>query len=196
MRLRTTALAAVALLVSLLPATAEAAEHQTRPVQPVSFVDLARYQGKWVQLAAIPQPFQAQCARNDSADYTVLPQGQVKVVNSCTKRDGTLTVLEGRARPEEPGTTSRLEVTFTNIGGEWNFDRPGTYWILGLDRDYRWAVVGAPDRKSGFVLSRSPRPDARQVAHILAVLVRQGYDPCAFDVTAQDGGAPQGFPVC
>jgi apolipoprotein D and lipocalin family protein len=189
-------LAATVAALAALTLTAAPAAADTRPVTPVGSVDLARYQGTWLQLAAIPQPFQAQCARNDRADYTLLPEGQVKVVNSCTRTDGSSFALEGRARPAVPGSTSRLEVSFANIGGEWNFDNPGTYWVIGLDRNYRWAVVGDPERRSGFVLSRTATPTPGQVAGIAAALLRNGYDLCAFRVTAQDGGAPRPIDLC
>ncbi|USX53974.1 lipocalin family protein [Lentzea sp. HUAS12] len=189
------AAAAVVLGFSLVPAQASA-ETTGGEVRPVRSVDLERYQGRWVQVAAIPQPFQAQCARNDGARYTLLPDGQVQVVNSCTRADGTTTSLEGRARQESPDSTSRLQVSFVKIGDTWNFDRPGTYWVIGLDRDYRWAVVGAPDRRSGFVLSRTATPSKKDIAGMATALLRNGYDLCAFKITAQDGGAPESVSLC
>jgi apolipoprotein D and lipocalin family protein len=175
------------------PASAQTAGAEVRPVRSV---DLERYQGRWVQVAAIPQPFQAQCARNDNAVYTLLPEGQVKVVNSCTREDGGVTSLEGRARQESPGSTSKLQVSFVRTADGWNFDRPGTYWVIGLDRDYRWAVVGAPDRKSGFVLARTATPSKTDIAGMATALLRNGYDLCDFKVTAQDGGVPESVSLC
>lgn len=193
--LATSVLVFVALLGGVVP-PAVAAPVTATAVTPVPAVDLERYQGRWVQIAAIPQPFQAVCARNDAAQYTLLPDGLVRVVNSCTGAAGQPVSLEGRARLAVPGSTSRLEVTFTRVGNEWTFTDPGTYWVIGLDRDYRWAVVGAPDRRSGFVLSRTARPTPTDLARIASVLVRNGYELCRFRVTAQDGGAPAGGPFC
>ncbi|MCX2951503.1 lipocalin family protein [Lentzea sp. NEAU-D7] len=190
----TAATAIVALGLGVVPAPASAEE--TTEVRPVRSVDLERYDGRWVQVAAIPQPFQAQCVRNDSADYTVLPEGQVKVVNSCTRADGVTTSLEGRARQADPASTAKLEVSFVRTADGWSFDEPGTYWVIGLDRDYRWAVVGAPDRRSGFVLARTPVPSRKDVRGMAQALVRNGYDLCDFRITAQDGGAPDSAPLC
>ncbi|SDO44144.1 lipocalin family protein [Lentzea jiangxiensis] len=195
MRRFTAPAAALVLGLSLVPAPASA-QAPGAEVRPVRSVDLERYQGRWVQVAAIPQPFQAQCARNDNAVYTLLPQGQVQVVNSCTRADGGTTSLEGRARRESPGSTSKLQVSFVRTTEGWNFDRPGTYWVIGLDRDYRWAVVGAPDRRSGFVLSRTPAPSKKDIAGMTTALLRNGYDLCDFEITAQDGGAPESVPLC
>lgn len=186
--------ATLALGLCLVPAPASASA--ATEVRPVRSVDLERYQGRWVQVAAIPQPFQAQCVRNDNAVYTLLPEGQVKVVNSCTREGGVTTFLEGRARLTDPASTSKLQVSFARTADGWNFDKPGTYWVIGLDRDYRWAVVGAPDRRSGFVLSRTPAPSKKDVAGMTTALLRNGYDLCDFRITAQDGGAPEAAPVC
>ncbi|SER71845.1 lipocalin family protein [Lentzea albida] len=187
--------AALALGLCLVPVPATAGTPDAE-VRPVRSLDLERYQGRWVQVAAIPQPFQAQCVRNDGAVYTLLPEGQVKVVNSCTREGGVTTSLEGRARLTDPASTSKLQVSFVRTADGWSFDRPGTYWVIGLDRDYRWAVVGAPDRRTGFVLARTPTPSRQDVLGMTRALLRNGYDLCAFRITAQDGGAPEPAPVC
>ncbi|GLY49875.1 lipocalin family protein [Lentzea sp. NBRC 102530] len=194
--MRFTAVAAtVALGVCLVPAPASAAETPAE-VRPVSSVDLGRYQGRWVQVAAIPQPFQAHCVRNDNAVYTPLPDGQVKVVNSCTRAGGVPSSLEGRARRTDPASPAKLQVSFARTADGWSFDKPGTYWVIGLDRDYRWAVIGAPGRRTGFVISRSPAPSRKDVAGMTKALLRNGYDLCEFRITAQDGGAPESVPLC
>ncbi|MET9224526.1 lipocalin family protein [Lentzea sp. NPDC003310] len=189
----TAAAAALALGLCLAPTPATAA---TPDVRPVGSIDLERYQGRWVQLAAIPQPFQAHCARNDNAVYTLLPDGQVKVVNSCTREGGVASSLEGRARRTDPASPAKLQVSFARTADGWSFDKPGRYWVIGLDRDYRWAVIGAPDRRTGFVISRSPAPSRKDVQGATKALLRNGYDLCAFRITAQDGGAPESAPLC
>jgi lipocalin len=85
-----------------------------------------------------------------------------EVLNSCVRTDGAVATLEGRARSAAPGSTSRLKVSFVDTGDAWDFTDAGTYWVIGLDRDYQWAVVGAPDRSSGFVPARTARPSTTQ----------------------------------
>ncbi|CAL9425232.1 hypothetical protein SUDANB95_01926 [Actinosynnema sp. ALI-1.44] len=65
---------ATALVATLGPTPRAGAA--TGEVTPVRSVDLTRYQGPWLRLAAIPQPFQAACARDE---YTPLPDGLVRV---------------------------------------------------------------------------------------------------------------------
>jgi apolipoprotein D and lipocalin family protein len=177
----TSILSIIALIVSLFTGP-------TPAVTTVSQVDLARYQGRWLQLAAIPAPFQKVCARDTSATYRQLPDGLVKVVNRCLRADGSLVRIEGRARVVDAASHAKLQVTFAQVGGQWIFVPGGDYWILGLARDYSWAVVGNPDRTSGFVLSRTATLSATQVFEIIVSLVRSGYNPCAFSITATTGG--------
>ena len=45
---------------------------------------------------------------------------------------------------------------------------PGEYyWIIDLDEDYKWAVVGHPKRKYLWVLSRTPFMDKKVYEGIL-----------------------------
>jgi apolipoprotein D and lipocalin family protein len=37
--------------------------------------------------------------------------------------------------------------------------REGNYWIIDLDPDYRTSVVGTPDRRFLWILSRTPQLD-------------------------------------
>ncbi|MGL5859375.1 MAG: lipocalin family protein [Angustibacter sp.] len=185
----------VAVGFAAAPAAAVPRAAEPRPVTTVEALDLQRYSGTWLQLAAIPQPFQAQCVRDTRATYTPLPDGLVKVENSCVQADGSTSAIEGRARVAGPGP-ARLEVTFVQFAGQWIFAASGPYWVIGLDRDYQWAVVGSPDRASGFVLSRTSTLSPRQINAVLGTVLRNGYDPCAFQITATTGGIEQNLPLC
>ncbi|MGL4743187.1 MAG: lipocalin family protein [Dermatophilaceae bacterium] len=176
------------------PATRTTAE-SPKPVTPVGALDLQRYSGTWLQLATVPQPFAAQCVRDTRAVYTPQPDGLVKVENSCVRADGSVNRIEGRARVVGP-SPAQLEVTFVQVAGQWLFDAAGDYWVLGLGKNYDWAVVGTPERSSGFVLSRTPTLNASQISGIVRTVLRNGYSPCAFQITATTGGIEQNIPLC
>ena len=139
-------------------------------MQVVPSVDLARYAGKWYEIARLPNRFQRHCASDTTAGYTLRPDGKIAVVNQCRQSDGRMKAANGTARragAKEPST--KLKVTFF-----WPFS--GNYWIIDLDPDYRWAVVGEPSRKFLWVLSREPRLDAAIYDQILDRAKKQGYD--------------------
>jgi apolipoprotein D and lipocalin family protein len=146
------------------------AENNQAPMQVVPSVDLAQYAGKWYEIARLPNRFQRDCASDTTATYTLRPDGKITVVNECRKPDGRLKSARGTARVasgKEPNT--KLKVTFF-----WPFS--GSYWIIDLDPEYRWAVVGEPDRKYLWILSREPRLDAALYDQILDSAKHQGYD--------------------
>src|SRR5512144_1930437 len=83
------------------------------PLPTPDWVDLARYTGRWYEIARLPNRFQDQCAGDVAATYTLRPDGRVKVVNECRSRDGQITRAEGVAkRADEKGPASRLKVRF------------------------------------------------------------------------------------
>jgi apolipoprotein D and lipocalin family protein len=158
-----------------------AAEIGDNPVETVDMVDLERYAGLWYEIAKIPNRFQKQCARGATAEYMLHDDGSIGVINRCIKDNGEADVAEGIAKIEDPATNAKLKVSFVSFLG-W---RPfwGDYWILGLDEDYQWALVGTPDRKYGWILARTPELEKKTLRDIREIIERNGYDPAAFEMS-------------
>jgi apolipoprotein D and lipocalin family protein len=138
------------------------------PVRSVGQVDLARYVGKWYEIAAFPMYFQRQCIGDTTAEYALRSDGDIAVVNRCRTEDGFDEAV-GRAWVVDGSGNARLKVSFF-----WPFR--ADYWILGLDDDYRWAVVGNPNRKYLWVLARTPRLPQDQLDRALEAAAQQGFD--------------------
>jgi len=139
------------------------------PLASVSTVDLKRYVGKWYEIARYPNRFQRQCASDTTAEYELKPNGKVGVVNTCRKSDGATKKASGTAKVVDP-SNARLKVTFF-----WPFY--GDYWIIGLDPEYRWAVVGEPHRKYLWILSRTPHMPETDYQRAIEQARAAGYDP-------------------
>ena len=152
-------------------------------VMPVVSVDLQRYEGLWYEIARIPAWFQSSCVRDSTARYQQRPDGRLTVINQCLRRNGSVDRATGLARVVDPASNARLQVSFVSFLG-W---RPfwGDYWILGLGPEYRWAVVGDPSRRYGWILSRTPVLAPASLAEAFAVLERNGYRPGSFVLTPQ-----------
>ena len=153
------------------------------PLRAVDRVDLSRYVGTWYEIANFPQSFQRNCTAT-TATYTVRPDGDVDVVNRCRKGtvDGPEEVAHGRARVVDTGTSAKLEVSFF---------RPfwGDYWVIDLDSDYQFAVVGHPGRDYLWILSRTPTMAADVYAGIVGRLQAAGYETARLVRTEQRGEA-------
>jgi apolipoprotein D and lipocalin family protein len=70
-----------------------------------------------------------------------------------------------------------------------SFFRPiyGDYWILDLDPDYRWVLVGEPSRKYAWILARAPDLDAATQETLLTRAAELGFDRQAFVSTPHAG---------
>ncbi len=151
------------------------------PLDVVPHVDLQRYLGTWYEIATIPQRFQKGCV-GVTAEYSLRKNGDIQVVNTCYREtlDGEVRTARGRARVVDKRTNAKLKVSFF-----WPFW--GAYWIIGLDADYRWAIVGHPDRTYLWILSRSPQMDDVLYDELLRLIAGKGYDLARIQKTLQRG---------
>ncbi|NGZ96743.1 MAG: hypothetical protein CV089_11585 [Nitrospira sp. WS110] len=130
-----------------------------QPLSTVPSVNLARYAGTWYEIARLPMWFQRHCI-DSKAVYSILENNKVHVHNECMTDSGTLDQVDGVATVVEPTTNARLAVVFDNFFARLvGPSREGNYWIIDLDRDYQVAMVGTPDRRYLWILSRTPNLD-------------------------------------
>jgi apolipoprotein D and lipocalin family protein len=153
-------------------------------LQVVNKVDLKKYIGLWYEVAKIPNWFQKKCIKNTTAEYSLLDDGKIKVVNSCTEADGSNNVAEGVAKIADNISNAKLEVSFVKILGIQLFW--GDYWIIGLGENYDFALVGSPNRKYGWILSRTKKLPQEKLNQISDLLKIKGYDIKNFEFTEQD----------
>ena len=126
-------------------------------LQTVTSVDLSRYVGTWYEIARLPMWFQRHCV-DSKAIYSSRPDGLVGVHNECVTESGGVEQAEGVATVVDPKTNARLTVAFDNwFARLFGSSREGNYWILDLDPEYRTAMVGTPDRRYLWILSRTPQ---------------------------------------
>ena len=131
----------------------------SEPLPTATSVDLVRYAGTWYEIARLPLWFQRHCV-DSKAIYRNRPDGAVGVHNECVTDSGGLDQIEGVATVVDPKTNARLTVVFDNLFARlFGSSREGNYWIIDLDPDYRTSVVGTPDRRFLWILSRTPRLD-------------------------------------
>jgi apolipoprotein D and lipocalin family protein len=143
------------LAAAIVAAVACAGSIAQQRLLTVPQVDLKRYAGTWHEIARLPNEFQKQCAAEVTATYTPNDDGTVGVVNRCRTAAGDWDVAEGVATPQD-ATNAKLKVSFLPAAIRWLPFGRGDYWVIELDPDYRWVMVGEPQRKYLWVLSRDP----------------------------------------
>jgi len=156
---------------------------ESPPPETVAFVDLDRYVGNWYEIASIPNFFQKHCRGNTMASYRAIEEQRIEVINSCLDKDGSVDTAQGIARIVDRTSNARLEVSFVSLFG-WQLFW-GDYWILDLAPDYSYAIVGTPNFRYGWILSRTPALSADVRNGIDKRLRSSGYNPAVFVDTPQ-----------
>lgn len=147
------------LMLMLLFVSCSSLSAKNLPLDTVTNVELERYLGKWYEVARFEQSFQKGCTAV-TAEYSLRKNGDIKVINSCRigSPNGELKVSEGRAWVKDKDTNAKLKVQFFLKGIKLPF-LSGNYWILELDEDYQYAIVGDPSRNYLWFLSRTSTID-------------------------------------
>ncbi len=144
------------------------------PNTPVTQLDVPRYMGRWHEIARLPQKFQKLCVADVTATYKLKSNGHIEVTNACRQADGNMSVAVGEVKPTTLAAGA-LKVRFAPKILSWLGSVWGDYWIVDLDPDYRWAVIGGPNQNYLWVLSRTPTLDATVFDRLKARAAARGY---------------------
>ena len=166
-------------LLLVTPLIAHGAE-----VKSVDNIDLQRYAGTWYEQANFPMYFQRNCARNTTANYRLLPEGRIEVINRCEKTNGDTLQAEGIAKPSGNGP-AELKVRFAPSFLSFLPFVWADYWVIALDPDYRWAVVGTPNKEYLWILSRDKKISEGLLKELSKKAELQGFDVSKLRVTEQ-----------
>jgi len=154
-------------------------------VKTIASLDVPRYLGTWYEVAKFPNWFQKKCVGNTKAIYSLRPDGNLRVLNSCKQADGDTSEAEGTARQIGAKDSPKLEVRFAPA---WLSFLPmvwGDYWVIDLDAQYQLAAVSDPKREYLWVLSRTPQADPKAYDDLLRRLQAQQFDVRKLDLTPQ-----------
>jgi apolipoprotein D and lipocalin family protein len=135
----------------------------------VSSVDLERFMGDWYVIAILPNPIEKNAA-NGIESYILKPDGTIGITYKFRK---------GSPTGKEKVLTPRAKVYNTKTKAEWRVQMFKPFWspylVIDLAEDYRYTVIGFPNRKFVWVMSRTPEISESDYANILANLVKEGY---------------------
>jgi apolipoprotein D and lipocalin family protein len=157
-----------------------------QPPATVAEVDLDRYLGTWFEVARLPNleadGFGRRCV-DVTATYTKRSDGLIGVQTVSYNANAGMrrTEVSGTAEPVNPGGSKLLLRFYYVVRGD--------HWIVGLDPDYRWSLVGTPNRRRLWLMSRAPRLDPVDYDQAMAVAVVQGYDSARVTPTLQSTAA-------
>lgn len=149
-------------------------QHEHDEVITVEHVDLQRYLGSWYEIARKPMWAEDRDARDVTATYELKDNGRVRVLNRCLGDLGEIEESEGEAVPLD-SSNAKLSVSFMPKGLRWVPFTQGDYWIMRLDAGYNTALVGTPNRKYLWLLSRDAHMDDATVREWLDYAAQDGF---------------------
>ncbi|MBC8318303.1 MAG: lipocalin family protein [Desulfobulbaceae bacterium] len=156
-----------------------ARKKNTAPLDTVPAVDLSQYTGRWFEIARYPHRFEKGCSAV-TADYNMKADGTIEVLNQCRlEEDGNrIKKAHGTAKVVDTQSNAKLKVSFF-----WPFY--GDYWILKLDTDYKYVIVGTPSREYVWILSRTPMISEQLLEELIKDIRSFGYDTDRLIMTKQ-----------
>ena len=154
--------------------------NRTDELSTVSPVNLEKYSGTWYEIARLHNRFEKglECV---TATYTLRDEGRIEVVNKGIKTGelNKISKIKGVAWVPDKRFPGRLKVRFF-----WPFS--GKYYILDLDKNYRYALVGEPSRRYLWVLSKDKHLDSNIYMLLLEKADKMGFNTSRVNKIRQD----------
>jgi apolipoprotein D and lipocalin family protein len=136
---------------------------------PVSTLDANRFTGSWNEIARFPVRREKQCIGREIVLCAVGDKANsLQLVTSCQVKSDQFNARNDKGKFDKRGTgaltLSRLLILHSR------------YWVLAIDPGYNWVLVGTPNHKSLWILSRLPTIPPDQLAEIKSKARAQGFD--------------------
>lgn len=146
----------------------------------VKELKLEKYLGTWYEIARYDHRFERGLV-GVTANYSMRDDGKIKVVNGAYKGSlsGQYKEAIGKAKiPNPKQEPAKLKVSFF-----WIFY--ADYYVLELDENYQWAVIGSSSDKYLWILSRDRNMDDSLYEELIEKIENRGYDSSKLIIVAQ-----------
>jgi apolipoprotein D and lipocalin family protein len=157
-------LIAVAILSSL------SAQNEMKELNTVDYVNIEKFMGKWYVVKVIPT-FAEKNAVNAIEYYELNEKGNIDITFTHYKKspNGKFKEYHPRGFIFDKQTNAEWRVQFF-----WPFKFK--YLVIDLADDYSYTVIGVPNRKYLWIMTRDSEISSEDYAKIKENLVKQGYD--------------------
>ncbi len=152
----------LAVLIGLLTSCTK--EHKTVPM-----VDLDRFMGSWYVIAILPNMIEKN-AVNGIESYSMNKDGTIAITYKFRK---------GSPTGKEKTLTPKGKIYNHSTKAEWRVQIFKPFWypylVIDLADDYRYTVIGVPNKKYVWIMSRTPTISEPDYQVILTNLQKEGY---------------------
>jgi apolipoprotein D and lipocalin family protein len=174
------------LATSLRSLLAGAFGKRREPPATVAHVDLDRLMGTWFEVARLPNleaDGPGQCSVDVTATYMKRPDGRITVQTASCNAKARMrrSEVNGTVTPADPSGSKLILRFFKLIRGD--------LWVIGLDPNYRWALMGTPSRRRLWLIAREQHIEPDDFDRAMAIAAAQGFDAARVQPTRQEVGA-------
>ena len=136
----------------------------------VKALDLNRYLGTWYEIARFPHSFEKNLV-GVTATYSLRGDGKIEVLNQGYKNtlNGEQSKAVGKAKIPDKREPGKLKVSFF-----WIFY--ADYFVLELDENYQYVMIGSSSDKYFWILSRTPQMEPAVYEMLLEKARKRGYN--------------------
>lgn len=132
--------------------------------------ELKKYLGTWYEIARYDHSFERGLV-GVTATYSQKKDGKIKVTNQGYKGslDGEISKAIGKAKLANSKNPAHLKVSFFLFFY-------ADYYIMELDKDYQWAIVGSSSDNYLWILSRTPILDDETYQNLIELVNKRAYN--------------------
>jgi apolipoprotein D and lipocalin family protein len=139
----------------------------------VEHVDLERMNGNWYEIARYETPAQKDCGA--ARIYITVKKDKVDLMHECRdKFTGKKEDAHGVAEVTNKKTNAELKASYVPIFQNWGMFG-GSIWIIGLDNDYQYAILGHPTHKHFWIISRQEEMKPEIYEELVKLAESKGY---------------------
>ncbi len=133
---------------------------------PVAEFDLARYMGKWYEIARFDNRYQRNLT-DVTAEYSLDDDNNITITNRGYNIENN-EWREVQGHGQATSTTGQLRVSFFLFFAS-------DYNVMGLGENYEWALVGTKSSKYLWIISRTPSLPDDTLSYIIGLAQKRGY---------------------
>lgn len=135
-------------------------------------LNLERFQGKWYEIARKPAPYERASYKNIAFIYRLTEQLNIRSELHYQTKEGRLAQMISEGQVTNPPENSKFSIHFLPaIRGIKRRRR----WVMRIDETYSMVLIGSPNRKQLWLLSRITTPEPSLVEDYIAYAKEQGF---------------------
>ena len=152
----------------LVHSSCQTNKHVSINTSTVKVLNIPHFMGKWYEIARYDHTFEKGMT-HVTAEYSLESNGKIRVINRGIKNGKPKEIVGKAKQPDPVEYPGRLKVSFFL----WFYS---DYYILELDKDYQYALIGSSSDKYLWILSRTPELPKDILDKLLANIKQRGYD--------------------